>query len=176
MEIGMQVRTVLLATTFGISLMLAGTGATFAHGPGPGMMMEPGQGPMMGHGQGRMMQPGAGSMEQGRGMMMRPHMMHHGMMGQGHGMMMSPHMMRRGMMGQGVQPGEMGGFHKLLSADDVKTHLDKWLAAHLGERVKIGAVEVRSDFSIGAEVTTADGSLIQRLIVDRRNGMVWRIE
>ena len=129
----MQVRTVLLATTFGISLMLAGTGATFAHGPGPGMMMEPGQGPMMGHGQGRMMQPGAGSMEQGRGMMIRPHMMHHGMMGQGHGMMMSPHMMRRGMMGQGVQPGEMGGFHKLLSADDVKTHLDKWLAAHLGE-------------------------------------------
>ena len=115
-----------------------------------------------------MMQPGAGTMGQGQSMMMGPQMMHHGMMSQAHGMM--------AMMGQGAQPGKMDGFHRLLSADDVKARLDKWLAAHLGERVKVGTVEVRSDFSIGAEVTTTDGSLIQRLIVDRRNGMVWRTE
>jgi hypothetical protein len=178
-DMDMQVQNGLLAAVLGMGLVLAGAGAAIAHGHGQGMMMQQGQSPMMGQGQGMMMQPGTGMMGQGQGMMMGPHMMHRGMMGHGHGMMMGPGMMRHGkmgMMGQGMGPGDMGGFRKLLSADDVKARLEKWLAAHLGERVKVGAVEVRGDFSVGAEITTADGSLVWRLIVDRRNGMVWRAE
>ena len=79
-------------------------------------------------------------------------------------------MMHHGMKGHGKGHGGMqGGIQKLLPAEDVKARLEKWLDAHLSERVKVGAIEVRGDFSVS-------GSLVQRLVVERRDGKVWREE
>lgn len=148
----MQIHKRLIATVLSLGLLFAGTSVALAHEHerGGGSMMQQGQGEGMG-----MMGKGQGQGQQ----MMHKGMMHKCMKGHG--------------MGHG---GMMGGFQKLLSVEDVNERIQKWLDAHLGERVKVGAIEVRGDFSIGAEITTADGSLVQRLVVDRRNGKIWRAE
>ncbi len=186
----MSMRT-LLATAVAVGLFGGGAlaheswGHGADYGPGCGMMMGPG---MMGPG---MMGPGMmGPGMMGPGMMgpgmMGPGMMGPGMMGQQPG----PGMMGPGIMGQqpgpGMGPGMMGqgpGFGmgpggsfvmplaRDLSADEVRHMLEHRLAWHGNERLKIGTVEEKDADTIVAEIVTVDGSLVQRLEVDRHTGV-----
>jgi hypothetical protein len=133
-------------------------------------MMDPemmGQG-MMGPG---MMGPGM----MGPGMM-GPGMMGPGMMGPG---MMGPEMMRHGMM----CPGMMGpGFgHRVvpqqhLSTDDVRHFFEHRLERHGNKRLTLGEVTQADDDTIMVDITTVDGSLVQRLEVDRHTGQMTQVD
>ena len=118
--------------------------------------------PMAGGGQMGMMGPG---------MMMAPGMQGQGMMGpgmQGQGMMMGP----GSMMGQGGGFGMMGPRQSAgdLSGDDVRQMLEGMLAWHGNDRVKVGEVKEADEDTVVAEIVTQDGSLVQRLRVDRHTG------
>lgn len=125
--------------------------ATLAHGPqggtGQGYMMGPGM--MMGPGYGHMM---------GQGDMMGP-----GMMGPG---MMDPNMM-----GLGMQAPDRN-----LDADDVTAILKGRLAWSGNKRLKLGKVAAKDDNTILAEIVTVDGSLVEKLSVDRKTGRMTRVE
>lgn len=125
-------------------------GWSYACGMGPGMM---GQG--MGPG---MMGPGYG-MGQGQ---MGPGMMGPGMMGQG----MGPGMMGQGQMG----PGMMQPLRQDLSAADVQHIMEHRLSGQGNPNVKLGKVEEKDDDTIVAEIVTKDGSLVQKVEVDRHTG------
>jgi hypothetical protein len=145
------------------------------HGMGPGMM-GPGMGPgMMGPGMGPgMMGPGMMGQGMGPGMMggcpwwqgqgmMGPGMMGPGMMGQG----MGP-----GMMGQGMGPGSMAALPQDLSVENVRHMLEHQLAWQGNPNLKLGKVEEQDEDTIVAEIVTQDGSVVQRLHVDRHTGMM----
>jgi hypothetical protein len=109
---------------------------------------------------------------------MAPGMMGHGMMGQG----MAPGMMGHGMMGQGTAPGMMGrgstmmpSLRQDLSVDDVKHMMEHRLAWDGNPNVKVGKVEQKDDDTIVAEIVTQDGSIVDRLEVDRHTGQVRRV-
>lgn len=93
----------------------------------------------------------------------------------GHGCpgMMGPGMMRPGMMG----PGMMGRGDNVpqanlnLSADDVKTYLERWVAATGNPRIKPGRVAAVDSDTITADVVTVDGgALVQRFSINRHTG------
>ena len=114
-------------------------------------MMGPG---MMGQGMG----PGMmGPCPYGQGMM-GP-----GMMGQG----MGP-----GMMGPGMGPGSMAALPQDLSVENVRHMLEHQLTWQGNPNLKLGKVEERDEDTIVAEIVTQDGSLVQRLQVDRHTGMM----
>ena len=111
-----------------------------------------------------------------------------GMMGQGYhmgpGTMMGP-----GMMGPGYQsrPGTMQppcpGFEhstlgpgKELTVGDVRARLERSLTWHGNKRLKVGEVKQADNDKIVADITTVDGSLVQRLEVDRHTGQMRDIE
>lgn len=167
------VSTVAAATALAL---VAGSAA--AHGPrqgaAGGMMMGPGgvmgQPPFAGNVAG---QPGYGP---GYGMMgygMRPGMMgHHPMMGAG---MMGPgYGYGPGMgMGQGFGPcgqAAANGAEEDIGADDVTARLERWLAIQGNDRLQLGKVVEVDDDTITAEIVTVDGSLVQKLTVDRHTG------
>jgi hypothetical protein len=150
--------------------------------PQGGMMgMAPGPMPMMGGG---MMMPG--------GMMMCPMMaammgMHPGMMSMAPGAMgmMGPHGM-----GPGMYPGMMGGMGRdrgamglgfgvvrpiqHLSLDDVRHHFEHRLERMGNPRLALGEVTEADETTIVAEIVTVDGSLVDRLSVDRHTGRIER--
>ena len=111
-------------------------------------------------------------------------MMGHGMGGQG--------MMGQGMMGPGMHPqAKMGhgygygggpflGGHVVaradLGVDDARHFLDHRLAWHGNKRLKVGEIKVVDDDKITAEITTVDGSLVQRLEIDRHSGAIRHVE
>ena len=147
--------------------MMQGYGQGYGHGPGygmgPGMMQGYGQG--YGHGPGYGMGPG---MMQGYGM--GPGMMQGYGQGYGHGP------------GYGMGPGMMqgygtpGGFSKDLSTDDVRTMLERQLAMTGNKRLKVGDVKEKDKNTIVADIVTADGSLVDRVAVNRHNGWTQREE
>ncbi|GAB4363849.1 MAG: hypothetical protein Kow00114_20110 [Kiloniellaceae bacterium] len=126
-----------------------------------------------------MMMPGC-PMGQGYGMggpgMMGPGMMGQGMMGQGYGPGGSGAPMMGPGMGQGMGPGMgMGGGmmqqpRQTVSVDDVRDMLERRLAWQGNPNVKLGKVEEKDADTILAEIVTQDGSLVERLEVDRRSG------
>ncbi|MEQ8356296.1 MAG: hypothetical protein RH942_12215 [Kiloniellaceae bacterium] len=124
-------------------------------------MMAPGAGTQ------GMMTPGAGS--QG--------MMGSGMMGSG---MMTPGAGPQGMMGPGFDNGPGLGEQvvpsKDLTADDVRHFLEHRLEMHGNKRLKVGEVKAADEDKITADITTVDGSLVQRLEVDRHSGRMNHIE
>lgn len=142
-------------------------------GAGPGMM-DPG---MMGPG---MMGPGG----YGYGHM-GPGMMGPGGYGYGH---MGPGMMGPGMRGgggygygpmgpgaRGQWPGGAGAAQPLredLSVSDVEHMLGHRLEWQGNPNVKLGDVEERDGDTIVAEIVTKDGSLVQRLEVNRHTGWI----
>ncbi len=140
---------------------------------GPGMMGPGMMGPgMMGPG---MMGPGM----MGQGMMMGPGIMGPGPMGPGYAPegdempMMGPRGQGPGMgqgMGPGMGQGMMQQAPRTLSADDVKTMLERRLAWQGNPHVKLGKVEEKDNDTIIAEIVTQDDSLVQRLEVDRHSG------
>ncbi len=110
-----------------------------------------------------------------------------GMMGQD---MMGRDMMGPGMMGPGTGGQGMTGpgFGKGpgldnqvvpsqdLTADDVRQFLEHRLEMHANKRLKVGEVKKADDDKIVADITTVDGSLVQRLEVDRHTGQMQHVE
>jgi hypothetical protein len=101
----------------------------------------------------------------------------------GHGMMVMGKGMRGGMMGHGMMAGGEGAMahdmahhelRHLLSVGEVTKRLEAMIAGH--KRLKVAKVEPGGDFSFAVDITTVDGSLVHRLLVDRRDGMVWDAE
>ena len=159
-----------LAAAVAVAISLGTSALALAHGPGatctnqpcgwhqgwhmgPGMM---GQGMGPGYGMGQGMGPGYG-MGQGMGP------------GYGMGQGMGP-MMGGGMRGQGMGPGMMRPLRQDLTAADVQHMMEHRLAWQGNPNVKVGTVEEKDDDTIVAEIVTQDGSLVQRLEVDRHTG------
>ncbi|WP_146193124.1 hypothetical protein [Maritimibacter sp. 55A14] len=158
--------TSLVSMALAAGLVLGVAAPVSAHGTGFG-----GGEQAYGWQQGHM---GPGMMGQGMG----PGMMNPGYMGQGMGpgMMMNP-----GYMGQGMGPGMMmnprfsdqGRMQPLrndLGADDVRHMMEHRLAWQGNPNIKLGNVEEIDEDSIVAEIVTQDGSLVQRIEVDRHTG------
>ncbi len=99
-----------------------------------------------------------------------------GMMGPGYG----PGMMGPGMMGYGYGPGMMGwggpGRSVDLSSDDVKSMLERWVNWQGNPRIKVGDVKEENDDVIVADIVTQDGSLVDRVKVDRHTGYMQRVQ
>ncbi|MBI4183026.1 MAG: hypothetical protein HY521_03390 [Proteobacteria bacterium] len=146
-------------------VVLVGVQAYGQQGPGfgygPGWMMEQGYGPgaMMGYG------PGAG---RGPG----------GMMGSGWGMGYGPHSGRGFGPGAGLGYGPCAGLagDKDLDTADVTKLLERHLARQGNDRLKLGEVKEVDKNTIVAEIVTQDGSLVDRLSVDRDSGRIERIK
>ena len=114
------------------------------------------------------------------------HMSQGQMDGSGMGMgMMHPHM--SGHMsghGSGMGMGMMSGCPGLggpataaleLSADDVRGRLEGMLTWHGNDRLKLGEVSEIDDDTVRAEIVTVDGSLVERLEVNRHTGQMQRL-
>lgn len=154
-----------IAALAGFGVLALMTAGASAHGMGQGgpgygmgMMMGPG---MMGQVPGK-----TAPQYQGGG---------YGMMGPGmmHGMM-------HGNAGAGFGPGMGGGFHPCaqtaaatgqdLDVDAVTARYENWLTVQGNDRLKLGKVEAVDDDTITVEIVTVDGSLVQKLAVDRHTG------
>lgn len=59
---------------------------------------------------------------------------------------------------------------RLLSPDDVRARFAERLKAYGNPRLRLGAIAVAGEDSITAEIETVDGSLVERLVVDRFTG------
>ncbi|HMB77518.1 MAG TPA: hypothetical protein VKN76_14055 [Kiloniellaceae bacterium] len=133
------------------------------------MMGQQGQMPMMGQGQGSMMGQGRGPMMDPQGQMP--------MMGQqGHMPMMGQGMMGQGMMGQSMGPGMMQPLRQDLTTADVQHMLDHELAWQGNPNIKLGPVEETDDDTITADIVTQDGSLVQKLEIDRHTGSMHPVQ
>lgn len=151
-----------IATLAGLgALTVAVATPALSHGPG---QAGPGYGPgygMMGPGYGGMMGPGAGY-----GGMMGPGAGYGGMMGPGH------HMGFGNGAGFGFGPCAQAASAagEEVGVDDVTARMERWLAVQGNDRLKLGKVEAVDDDTITAEIVTVDGSLVQKLAVDRHTG------
>lgn len=90
--------------------------------------------------------------------------------------MLGPNMMAGPGMWGGFGPGMMSrGWNTTwrdlnLSTDDVKNYLDRWIAWQGNPRLKVGDVKEKDANTIVADIVTKDNSLVQRVVVNRRNG------
>jgi hypothetical protein len=159
-----MVKKTLLAAGMAAAVSLGASALASAHGVGEVCADQPCGwhfGPMTGQG------------HMGQGHM---HMMGPGMMGQGMGPGMMGQGMGPGMMGQGMGPGMMGHpgmmqpLSRDLSAEDVQHMLGHRLAWQGNPNIKVGTVNEKDDDTIVAEIVTQDGSLVQRLEVNRHTG------
>ncbi|MEE9318677.1 MAG: hypothetical protein V3U48_10370 [Rhodospirillales bacterium] len=96
---------------------------------------------------------------------------------------MMEHMMGRGMMGPAMMSPGMGPCQtgqpdadKNLSTEDVSKMLQQRLDHWGNNRLKIGKIEQKDDDTIIAEIVTQDGSLVDRLAIDRDSGRQRRIK
>ena len=100
-----------------------------------------------------------------------------GMMGPG---MMGPGTGGQGMMAPGFGKGPGLGSQvvpsKDLTANDVRHFLEHRLEMHGNKRLKVGEVKEADEDKIVADITTVDGSLVQRLEVDRHTGRTQHAE
>ena len=127
-------------------------------------MMGQGQMPMMGQGQMPMM--GQGQMPMmGQGQM--PMMGHGQMPMMGHGQMP---MMGYGMMRHGAGSGMYPPLRRDLSAEEVEHMIGHRLEWQGNPNLKMGPVVEQDADTIVADIVTQDGSLVQRLEVDRHTG------
>ena len=89
--------------------------------------------------------------------------------------MMGPNMMSGpgmwGRSGAGMMNGWGTTWHDLdLSTDNVKTYFDRWIAWQGNPHLKVGDVKAKDADTIVADIVTKDNSLVQRFVVNRRNG------
>ncbi len=183
-----QIRTSATAAIVGLAALALLATPSFAGGNHGAMNAgAPVQTTHMGQGQGDQWrgQPGTQGMTGPR--MMAPGMSGQGMMGPGTGGqgMMGPGMMGPGTGGQGMMgPGFGKGPgldnqvvpSKDLTADDVRHFLEHRLKMHGNKRLNVGEVKEADDDKIVADITTVDGSLVQRLEVDRHTGNMQHVE
>ncbi len=146
----------LSALVLAVGIVTGGAVPAFAQTPGQSGGGQ-GQMPMMGQGQTPMM-----------GQAQTP------MMGQGQMPMMGQGQMP--MMGQGMSPGMMQPLAKDLSASDVQHMIEHRLAWQGNPNLKVGKVEEKDDNTVVAEIVTKEGSLVQRLEVDRHRGSMRPIQ
>ncbi|MDH3228742.1 MAG: hypothetical protein OEN55_03005 [Alphaproteobacteria bacterium] len=142
-------RKTTIATLAGLGALAAAAG-TPALSHGMGGQGGPGYGPGYGM-MGGMMGPGAG---------------YGGMMGPGHG-----HGFGNGA-GAGFGPcGQAAAASgEDIDVDGVTARMERWLAVQGNDRLKLGKVEQLDDDTITVEIVTVDGSLVQKLAVDRHTG------
>jgi hypothetical protein len=154
-------RRTLTVTAAAAAVLLAAaafSGPGSAHGPGGGAYYGgPGMMGPMGYG---MMGPGRGG---GR----------HGQMGRG--------WMGYGRMAYGPGPHEdcpmyQAALGQELSVEDVTELLERRLDWMDNDRLELGEVRERGEDAIVGEIVTKDGSLVERLVFDRRSGRVTRSE
>jgi len=100
--------------------------------------------------------------------------------------MMGPNMMAGPGMWGGYGPGMTGWYRPgltgpalnttardlNLSNDNVKNYFERWLAWQGNPRLKVGDVKEKDADTIVADIVTKDNSLVQRFVVNRRNGYV----
>lgn len=73
--------------------------------------------------------------------------------------------------GPGTGPEWNAGWRDLnLSADNVRTNMERWLAWQGNPRLKVGDVKEKDADTIVADIVTKDDSLVQRFVVNRHNG------
>jgi len=149
-------RTTTIATLAGLgALAVAASAPALSHGMGGqgGPVYGPGYGMM-----GGMMGPGAGY-----GGMMGPGAGYGGMMGPGHGFGNAA--------GPGFGPcGQAAAAGEDIDVDGVTARMERWLAVQNNDRLKLGKVVEVDDDTITAEIVTVDGSLVQKLAIDRHTG------
>lgn len=157
----------LMAATFGPPFTASahppqgGGPYSMQQGWGPGMM-GPGQMPMM----------GPGMMGHGMGPGMGPSMMYPNMMGwgMGPGMPMGPGMMGYGPGPRGAWQDRMRALPQDLSVDDVRHMMEHQLSWQGNPNLEIGKIEEKDKDTIVAEIVTKNGSLVQRLEINRHTG------
>lgn len=93
-----------------------------------------------------------------------------------HGWHMGPGM-HQDHMGPGMRQDQMGRgmmqpLREDLTAKDVKHMMEHRLAWRGNPNVKVGKVEEQDDDTIIAEIVTQEGSLVERMKVDRHTGMM----
>jgi hypothetical protein len=109
-----------------------------------------------------------GPMMMGRGPI-GPSMMGPGMMGPG---MMGPGMMGPGMTGPGMMGFGMRQINLNLSANDVKSYFERWVAFSGNSHIKVGSVAETNADTVSVDIVTTDkDGLVQHFDVDRRTGM-----
>ncbi|MBT6441292.1 MAG: hypothetical protein HOK61_02600 [Alphaproteobacteria bacterium] len=150
----MMFKKTLLGTVLAIGLAAAATGTAMAHGSGDAhdKMRADGQGSNT-----MMMQDGQQGMT---GPMMKQ--------GGRHGMKMHGR--------HGSSGGQNMGPLPLMTLDQATAQLEAMLSRHNSQHIKVGGIEIQSDFAIRAEIVTKDGSLVHILVVDRRDGQVYVAE
>lgn len=157
--------------------MMMGPGMRYGYGMGPGMMMGPGMQYGYGMGPGMMMGPG---MHHGYGMHRGYGMPHgygmHPRHGMHHGMMMGPGAGRGRGLGPRMFYGWPAGESRDISVEDARGWLERKLAWHGNPRLKLGEVTESDDDTIVAEIVTKDGSLVQKLAIDRHSGIMSQLE
>jgi len=98
--------------------------------------------------------------------------------------MMGPNMMVGPGMWGGFGPGMMRGYGPgvtgpgwntaerdlNLSTDNVKNYFERWLAWQGNPRLKVGDVKEKDADTLVADIVTKDNSLVQRFVINRRNG------
>ena len=168
-----QVRRSTTAGVFGLGALVLLASPSFAAGDHPGTTAG---GPI------QLAHMGQGPASQWTGRPCSMGMMGAGMGGQG---MMGPGMMgpdigRQGTMGPGFGMGSgLGGqvvVRQDLTADDVRHFFQHRLEMRGNTRLTVGEVKEADDDKIVAEITTVDGSLVQRFEVDRHTGQMHQVE
>jgi hypothetical protein len=190
---------VVLVFAFGITPSYAQHMGPGMMGPGYGYQQQGGwnycpycgsyMGPGYGMGPG-MMGRGYSGYGMGPGMMGRGYSgygMGPGMMGRGYGGYgMGPGMMGRGYGGYGMGPGMMGpqygpqygpGYQgpqyqpqqKPMDEQDAKSLLENYLQSTRNPNLRLGKIEDKGN-AFEAEIQTKDGSLVDKILVDKRTG------
>ncbi len=98
----------------------------------------------------------------------------HQMMGQDQMPMKGHGMGGQGKMAPGMGPRVVPIKH--LSIDDVRHFLEHRLDGQGYKRLIVGTVEENDNGTIIAEIVTAEGSLVQRLEVDRHTGLIKQVD
>jgi len=78
-------------------------------------------------------------------------------------------------MGSGMMQGRPAMPERDLSADDVRQTLEQQLAWRGNPRLKLGAINEVDEDTVTAEIVTLDGSVVDKLAVDRHTGMMRRV-
>lgn len=89
----------------------------------------------------------------------------------GHGPMWRSDGMRPGMMWGGGIPQRWTARDQVLSTDDVRRNIERWLALRGNDRLKVGDVVQKDDSTIEATIVTKkESAVVERLSVNRQTG------
>ena len=82
--------------------------------------------------------------------------------------------------GAGVGPGVIYGWPagegQDVTVEDARGWLERMLTRHGNPRLKLGEVRQADENTIVAEIVTRDGSLVQKLAIDRRSGALGQLD